>query len=145
MLLTVQPPGLSAGHADPGTVGIDVIRSNNVAGGVVSAVFGTYRDLLTAIAGRASALTGLLFVAMSVTSRRSPAHGSAVIRQLRAAAALLPFTNVLAISLFGLVPGNSVGYPTTVMAVIGLFFTAAGVRSILSAPRRGTCDGADSG
>ena len=35
-----------------------------------------------------------------------------------------------AISLFGLVPGNNVGYPAVVLGVIGILFTAAGARSI---------------
>ncbi len=51
---------------------------------------------------------------------------------------MLAFTNALAVSLFGLVPGNNVGYPATVLAVIGIFYTAAGARSIVSGhlPRR---------
>jgi hypothetical protein len=60
--------------------------------------------------------------------------GPAVIRQVRAAAALLAFTNVLAVSPFGLVPGNNVGYPAPVLSVIGILFTAATIRSILSSP-----------
>ncbi len=94
-------------------------------------VFGTYRDLFTAIAGCAAALTGLLFVAISVASGRSQAARPGAARQFRAAASLLAFTNVLAVSLFGLVPQNNVGYPAVVVAVIGIMFTAAGVRSIL--------------
>ncbi len=96
---------------------------------------GTYRDLFAAIAGCAGALTGLLFVAMSVAppQRRSgPGSGGQVIQQVRAAAALLGFTNALAVALFGLVPGTSVGYPALVLGVIGLLFTAAGARSIFS-------------
>ena len=91
---------------------------------------GPYHDLFAAIAGTAGALTGLLFVAVSVSpmrGRRSPRH---VIQQVRAAAALLAFTNSLAISLFSLVPGTNVGYPATALGVIGLLFTAAGMRSI---------------
>ncbi len=95
---------------------------------------GTYRDLFTAIAGSAAALTGLLFVAMSVAPRHSPADFPPVIRQVRAASSILAFTNVLAVSLFGLVPGNPVGYPATATAVVGIFFTAAGTRSIVSSP-----------
>ena len=93
---------------------------------------GTYRDLFATIAGSAGALTGLLFVAVSVSpmrGRRSPRH---VIQQVRAAAALLAFTNSLSISLFSLVPGTNVGYPATALGVIGLLFTAAGMRSMFS-------------
>lgn len=98
---------------------------------------GAYRDLLPAIADCAAALTGLLFVAMSV-ARHSPSDRPAVIGQVRAAASILAFTNALAVSLFGLVPGNNAGIPAAVLAVIGILFTAAGTRSIFSGslPRR---------
>ncbi len=93
---------------------------------------GTFRDLLTAVAGSAAALTGLLFVALSVAPRRVPQWGSPVIRQIRAAAALMSFINALAVSLFTLVPGTNIGYPALVMGIIGITFTAAAMRSILS-------------
>ncbi len=72
---------------------------------------GAYRDLLPAIAGCAATLTGLLFVAMTVAGRTSPSDRPAVIRQVRAAASILAFTNALTVSLVGLVPGNNIGYP----------------------------------
>lgn len=97
-----------------------------------------YRELLTAVAASAGALTGLLFVALSVAPRRGPALGPQVIRQVRAAAALLAFTNALSVSLFSLVPGTNVGYPSVVLGVIGVFFTAASVRSIASSPATGS-------
>ena len=97
-------------------------------------VFGTYRDLFTAVAASAASLTGLLFVAISVRPRSSRAGRRDVIQQVRAAASLLAFTNVLAVSLFGLVPGNNVGYPAVVLGIIGVLFTLAGVRSMLADP-----------
>jgi hypothetical protein len=99
---------------------------------VLSVIFGTYRELFAAVAGSTGALTGLLFVALSVAPRRGPGSAPAVIREVRAAAALLAFTNALAVSLFGLVPGTNVGYPAVSLGVIGIFFTAAGMRSILA-------------
>jgi hypothetical protein len=93
---------------------------------------GTYRDLLPVIATCAATLTGLLFVAMTVAARHSPADRPVVVQQVRAAASLLAFTNALAVSLFGMVPGNNIGYPAIVVAVIGILFTAAGSRSIFS-------------
>jgi hypothetical protein len=89
-----------------------------------------YREMLVAIAGAAGALTGLLFVAMSVAPRRDPAQGPQIIRQVRAGAALLAFTNAVAVSLFGLVPHTNIGYPALTLGVIGLFFTAAAMRSV---------------
>ena len=97
-------------------------------------VNGTYKDLFVAIAGSAGALTGLLFVALSVAPRaRGPQHPD-VIRQVRAAAALLAFSNALAVSLFGLVPHNEIGYPAAVFGVVGLLFALGGLRSILADP-----------
>jgi hypothetical protein len=102
-------------------------------------VFGTYRDLFTAIASASGALTGLLFVALSVTARPGVGAGSPVIAQVRAAAAMLAFGNALAVSLFSLVPGTNAGYPAAALGVIGILFTAAGIRSIRAsgaAPRQ---------
>jgi len=95
---------------------------------------GDYRDMLVAIATSAGALTGLLFVALSVAPRRERDLGPRVIRQIRAAAALLAFSNALAVSLFSLVPGTNVGYPSIALGVIGIAFTAAAMRSILTSP-----------
>ena len=88
--------------------------------------------MLVAIATSAGALTGLLFVALSVAPRRERDLGPRVIRQIRAAAALLAFSNALAVSLFSLVPGTNVGYPSIALGVIGIAFTAAAMRSILT-------------
>ena len=95
-------------------------------------VVGGYRDLFVAIAGSAATLTGLLFVALSVTPRRGAALGPAVILQVRTSAALLTFNNALAVSLFGLVPNTNAGIPAVVLGVIGITFSAAAVRSIRS-------------
>jgi len=65
-------------------------------------------------------------------SRCPPRPGRPAIQQVRAASALLAFTNAMAVSLFSLVPNTNPGYPAVALGVIGLLFTAAGVRSILS-------------
>jgi modulator of FtsH protease len=91
-----------------------------------------YVELFAATAGAAAALTGLLFVAMSVAPRRRSASVAPVIQQVRAAAALLSFTNVLVVALFSLVPGTHVGYPALIMGLSGLLFTAGAGRSIVS-------------
>jgi modulator of FtsH protease len=95
-------------------------------------VTGAYRDLFAATAGAAAALTGLLFVAMTVASERALVRGPRIIRQIRASAALLAFSNTLAITLFGLVPDTNIGYPAVVVAAIGIMFTAAAIRSIVA-------------
>jgi hypothetical protein len=89
-----------------------------------------YREVLTAVATCAAGLIGLLFVAISV----APREGRGVIQQVRAASALIAFTNSLTVSLFGLVPGSSPGYAAVVVGVVGVFFTAASVRSIAGSP-----------
>jgi hypothetical protein len=97
-------------------------------------ILGAYRELFAAVAESAATLAGLLFVAMSVTPGRGPDAAPAVIQQVRAAAALLAFINALAVSIFGLVPGNNVGYPAVVLGVVGVLFTAAGMRSLREGP-----------
>jgi hypothetical protein len=98
-------------------------------------VVGGSRDFLAAVAASAGALTGLLFVALSVAPRQSATLKTPVVRQVRASAALIAFTNALAVSLYGLVPGTNVGYPAAALGVIGILFSAAGTKSILSSLR----------
>lgn len=95
---------------------------------------GAYRDLFTAIATSAGALTGLLFVVVTVVESRTAKSLPGVVQEVRASAALLAFTNALAVSLFGLVPRTNVGYPAAVVGVIGVFFSAAAMRSVLGSP-----------
>jgi len=99
---------------------------------------GTYDTLLPAIAASAAALIGLLFVAISVDNRHARADRPAVVKHVRAAAAILAFTNAITVSLFGLVPQNNIGYPAVVTAGGGILFVLAGTRSIFSShlPRR---------
>lgn len=98
-------------------------------------VFGDYRDLFVVIATSSATLIGLLFVAISVSKSRSQAR-SQVVREFRAAAALLAFTNPFTVSLFGLVPGTNIGYPAAIVGVIGVMFAAAGARATVALPSR---------
>jgi hypothetical protein len=93
-------------------------------------VVGHSRELFTVIAEAAATLTGLLFVAVSLARRHESTSHLGVVQQIRAAASLLAFTSALAISLFGLVPGDNVGYPALVLGISGVTFTAASLRSI---------------
>lgn len=99
-------------------------------------VTGNFRDLFIAIAGSAGALTGLLFVALSVAPHPVRSSRRHVIQQVRAAAALLAFNNALVVSLFGLVPQTNVGYPAAALGVIGIMFAAAAARSVIAAAPR---------
>jgi len=94
---------------------------------------GDGRDLFVAIATCAATLIGLLFVAQSVANDEHRTHP--VVRHFRAAAALLAFVNAFTVTLFGLVPGSNIGGAAVVVGVIGLFFTAAGLRVTVSLPR----------
>jgi len=96
-------------------------------------VVSSYNDLFVVIATASATLIGLLFVAMSVSKGRSQVHPQ-VIREFRAAAALLAFTNAFSVSMFGLVPGSNVGYPSAIIGVTGILFVAAGMRTTLSLP-----------
>ena len=102
---------------------------------VENVVVGAYRELFVVIATSAATLIGLLFVAVSVSKGRSQAHPP-LVREFRAAAALLAFTNPFAVSMFGLVPGTNIGYPAAIIGVIGVMFVAAGVRATISLPAR---------
>jgi hypothetical protein len=93
---------------------------------------GSSREFFAAAAGTAGALTGLLFVAISVVPRQARMVLPPVVVQIRAAAAMLAFSNALAVSLFSLVPDTNAGYPSAVLGIVGVLFTAAAVRSILS-------------
>ena len=95
-------------------------------------ISGDVRDLFVAIATAAAALTGLLFVAMSVSPRPAGGRPHGVIHQIRSAGALLAFTNPLGVTLFSLVPGDNPGYATVGFGVVGTLFSLASVRSILS-------------
>jgi hypothetical protein len=99
-------------------------------------VAGDYRDFFVVIASSSATLIGLLFVAISVSKGRSQPHPQ-VMQEFRSAASLLAFTNPFSVALFGLVPGDNIGYPAAIVGVIGVIFTAAGVRTILASPSRG--------
>jgi hypothetical protein len=93
----------------------------------------SFREFFVVIAESAATLIGLLFVAVTVVRGRNHVQ-SKEIGEFRAAASLLAFTNALVVSLYGLVPGNGVGYPAFIMGVIGIFFAAAGIRTTMAQP-----------
>jgi hypothetical protein len=91
---------------------------------------GSSQQFFTVTAEAAATLTGLLFVAISLAPRHESTSHLGTVQQIRAAAALLAFTSVLAISLFALIGPNSIAYAALVMGVAGITFTAASLRSI---------------
>jgi hypothetical protein len=95
-------------------------------------VTGAFRDLFVAIATSAASLTGLLFVVVTMAERPRARVHPPVVQEVRASAALLGFTNALAVSLFGIVPGTHIGYPAVIVGAIGILFSAAAIRSLLA-------------
>jgi hypothetical protein len=82
----------------------------------------TAHEFFAASASVAGALIGLLFVAISVAPERVLGPDASEVHGVRAAATLTAFTNALTVSLFGLIPGYSVGNPATAVAGAGLLF-----------------------
>jgi hypothetical protein len=82
----------------------------------------TAHEFFAASASVAGALIGLLFVAISVAPERVLGPDASEVHGVRAAATLTAFTNALTVSLFGLIPGYSVGAAATAVAAAGMLF-----------------------
>jgi hypothetical protein len=84
----------------------------------------TYTDFFMGSAGVAGALTGLLFVSLSVNPERLTGKGASVEQQSIAATAFTALVDALWISMFALRPGNNIPIASLVLGLIGLSSTA---------------------
>jgi hypothetical protein len=88
---------------------------------VVPSSFGTY---FMAMAGAGAALMGLLFVAVSVTPRRTFGRAAYVEREAVASTAFTALANAFFVSAAALLPGVSIGPAALVLGALGLLNTA---------------------
>ena len=106
-------------------------REVNTLSGVTS-----YTDFFTASASVAGALTGLLFVALSVSPERLRGGGEGSLEhQAIAATAFTALIDALFVSLAGLTPGGGTMLASLVMGLIGLS-SSAGLAARLWRARR---------
>lgn len=77
----------------------------------------------TASVGAGGALIGLIFVAVSIAPERTVMAGAPLERQAVATSAYSALINAFFISLFALIPGESIGWVTLVMSFLGLWST----------------------
>jgi hypothetical protein len=84
----------------------------------------TYTDFFVGSTSVAGALTGLLFVSLSVAPERLTGEHASVERQSTAATAFTALVDALWLGLFALRPGNNVPSASLFLGLIGLTSTA---------------------
>ena len=123
-------PGVEATADSQGDVGDGRARIAPIAGSLVLPE--NFHDFFVAAAGVAGALVGLLFVAVSVTAgaarpRRARASCT-VVRRVGGADVVLQRAGGVVVRAH---PGIGIAWPAISVAVLGLFFVAASLLSLL--------------
>ena len=96
----------------------------------------SYTDFFVGSASVAGALTGLLFVSLSVNRERLTGENASVELQSVAATAFTALVDALWISMFALRPGNNIPTASLVLGLIGLSSTAGLTIRLWQARRR---------
>lgn len=96
-----------------------------------------FTDFFVAAAGASAALTGLLFVAVSVSPNEVRGPGATVDQQVRAGTALTALGSPLVVALVGLLPGSGVAVVTLIVGASSAVFAAVSFVRLLLAGSRG--------
>lgn len=84
-----------------------------------------FHDFFLGVTGAVGALVGLLFVAISLSPSAIPGKAGNHRLGFRAAAAMTAFLDALVVSLVALIPGDTLGTGSGIMAVAGILSTLA--------------------
>jgi hypothetical protein len=90
----------------------------------------TFADFFLGTAGAAAALIGLLFVSVSVVAARTEQQTVQSGLQVRAAGALLAFSNVLTVSLVALIPDTRAGWAAAGIGATGVLFAVSSAKGM---------------
>lgn len=95
---------------------------------MVSATYGSYFATMAAVGGT---LVGLIFIAISINPEAMAASKGLVARRAKVASSFTALLNPFIISLFALIPNESLGYVTLIVGILDFVSSLAMIRSLL--------------